>query len=152
MTTVTVRRRMHAPAASLFATLTEPALFATVRGIRGVRVLVTGDDGPVSVGTVRRVDLQGGHLVEEIVGLDVPTRFDYLIRSASVPFEHRDGRIEFLDRGDHVEAVWSSTFAFAVPGVGALVGFAAGAATRVAFRAALREIDRATALRVRRDG
>jgi hypothetical protein len=146
-TTVTVRRRMRSAPSDLFATLTDPLLFATVRGVRGVEVLQAGPGGPVSVGTLRRVNFPGGHLVEEIVGLEAPARFDYRIRDASVPFDHRAGRIEFLDRGDHVEAVWSSTFAFGIPVVGPLVAASAGIATRGAFRAVLREIDRATVLR-----
>lgn len=142
-TTVIVRRRMRCSAPELFATLTDPHLFAAVRGVRGVDLLRVGPAGAAGEGTVRRVNLPGGFLVEEMVALEAPSRFDYRIREASLPFDHRRGRIEFLDRGDHVEAVWSSTFGFDVPVIGAAVAAAAAVATRVAFRVALGEIDRA---------
>lgn len=142
-TTVTVRRRMRSTAQALFDLMSTPERFAEVRGIRGVDVVRAGEGGVASVGTIRRVNLAAGFLVEEIVGLEAPSRFDYRIREASIPFEHRFGRIEFLDRGDHTEAVWTSTFAFGVPLAGAAIAAGAGLVTRVAFGAALREIDRA---------
>lgn len=141
--TVTVRRRLGASAAQLFATLTEPERFARVRGIRSVEVLEEGSSGSASVGTLRRVNLAAGYLVEEIVALEAPNRFDYLIRDAPVSFDHRFGRVEFHDRGDHTEAVWTSTFAFDTPVVGALVAGVAAAGSYIAFAAVLREIDRA---------
>jgi len=66
--TITVRRRLKAPAEALYATLTDPERFAGVRGIRSVEVITEGPDGPASAGTVRRVNL---------------------------PLDHRFGRIEF---------------------------------------------------------
>ncbi|MFT4263182.1 MAG: SRPBCC family protein [Nocardioides sp.] len=148
--TVTVRRRLEAPAAALFDVLVDPARFATVRGVRSVEILRSGRDGDRSVGTVRRVDLVAGHLVEEIVGLEAPARFDYLIRGASVPFDHRFGRIELADRGDHTEAAWTSTVALGRPPVGAALGVAARPVLRAAFATALGEMDRAA--RRRADG
>lgn len=142
--TVTVRRRLEASPAQLYATLTDPQRFAQVRGIRSVEVLAEGPDGPVSVGTVRRVNLAAGYLVEEIVALEAPTRFDYLIRDAPVSFDHLFGRIEFHDRGDHTEAIWTSTFAFGTPVIGGVVAAFAAAGSYAAFAAALGEIDRAS--------
>lgn len=141
-TTVTVRRRMRAPAAALFEVLTDPTRFARVRGISSVDILLPGSEGPSSVGTVRRVNLTVGYLVEEFLDLQRPTRFDYRIRAATVPFEHRFGRIEFLERGDHTEGVWTSTVGFAVPVIGAGLALGANITCRVAFAAALREMDR----------
>lgn len=141
--TVTVRRRLKAPAADLYATLTDPERFARVRGIRSVEVLTEGADGPASVGTVRRVNLPAGYLVEEIVALEPTTSVDYLIRDAAVSFDHRFGRISFHDRADHTEAVWTSTFAFEVPVVGALIAGFAAIGSSAAFTAALHAMDRA---------
>ncbi|MCL2544180.1 MAG: SRPBCC family protein [Nocardioidaceae bacterium] len=140
--TVTVRRRLGAPAADLFAVLTDPALFARVRGIRGVEVLKEGTGGPTSPGTVRRVSLAAGFLTEEVVAAE-GTRFDYRIRDASVPFDHRFGRIEFHDRDGHTEAAWTSTLAFDQPVVAPLLASVAVAGSYVGFAAALHEIDRA---------
>lgn len=141
--TVTVRRRLKASATDLYATLTDPERFARVRGIRSIEVLQEGPDGPVGVGTIRRVNLPAGYLVEEIVALQPGVRFDYLIRDATVSFDHRFGRIEFHDRGDHTEAIWTSTFAFDQPIVGAVIAGVAAAGAYAAFAAALGEIDRA---------
>lgn len=148
-TTVTVRRRMQAPAAALFDVLTDPTNFAGVRGIRSVDILTAGLDGPSSVGTVRRVNLGVGYLVEELVDLQAPSRFDYRIRAAAVPFEHRFGRIEFLERDGYTEGVWTSTVGFAVPVIGAGLAIGANITCRVAFAAALREMDRAACAQTR---
>lgn len=145
--TVTVRRRLKASAPDLFAVMTDPGLFAQVPGIRSVDVLTTGASGPASVGTVRRVNLPAGHLVEEIVGIDAPRRFEYLIRDAAVPFDHLFGQIEFHDRGKHADVVWTSTFMFNQALIGpALAGFAA-LGSHAAFVLALRGIER-TARRI----
>lgn len=141
--TITVRRRLKAPAAALYATLTDPERFARVRGIRSVEVLTEGPDGPASVGTVRRVNLPAGFLVEEIVAVKPPTQFDYLIRDAAVSFDHRFGRIEFHDRGDHTEAIWTSTVAFGQPVVGAALALVAAVGSHLAFASALSAMDRA---------
>lgn len=141
--TTTVRRRLKASAADLYATLTDPDRFAHVRGIRSVEVLQEGPNGPVSVGTVRRVNLAAGFLTEEIVALEPGVRFDYLIRDAPVTFDHRFGRIEFHDRGDHTEAIWTSTFAVDLPVIGTVLAGFAAAGSYAAFVAALGEMDRA---------
>lgn len=141
--TAVVRRQLKAPAQALFDTLADPGRLATVRGIKGVEVLRAGPEGPVSVGTIRKVSLAAGFLVEEIVGLEHGTRFDYLIRDASLPFDHRFGRIEFHDRGHHTEATWTTTVAFDRSVVGGMLGLASGPVLSLAFTAALREIDRA---------
>ena len=141
--TITVRRRLKAPAEALYATLTDPERFAGVRGIRSVEVITEGPDGPASAGTVRRVNLTAGFLVEEIVAVQPPTQFDYLIRDAAVSFDHRFGRIEFHDRGDHTEALWTSTVAFDQPIVGAALAVFAAAGSRLAFATTLRAMDHA---------
>jgi uncharacterized protein YndB with AHSA1/START domain len=141
--TITVRRRLKAPAADVYATLTDPDRFARVRGIRSVEVITEGPDGPASAGTVRRVNLPVGFLVEEIVAVEPPTRFDYLIRDAAMPLDHRFGRIELHDDGDHTEAIWTSTIAFDQPGVGPALTLIAAVGSHLGFAAALREMDRA---------
>ncbi|MBO0842377.1 MAG: SRPBCC family protein [Nocardioides sp.] len=143
--TVTVKRRLKAPAAALYATLTDPDGFAGVRGVRSVEILKEGAEGPISVGTVRRVDLAAGFLTEEIVALEPGTRFDYLIRDAPISFDHRFGRIEFHDRDGFTEAVWPSTFDFdlPVPVAGAVIAAVGAAGCHAAFAAALGEFDRA---------
>lgn len=145
--TVEVRQRLRSTPEALFETLVDPSSFAGLRGVRSVKVLASGPGGPASVGTRRRVNLAVGYLVEEIVGLESPHQFDYVLREASLPFEHLQGRIEFLGRGDYTEAVWSSTFAFHQPLVAPVLARIAAAGARAAFVAALRELDRAAAHR-----
>ncbi|SIR90493.1 SRPBCC family protein [Williamsia sterculiae] len=140
--TVTVRRRLGAHARDLFATLTDPELFTQVRGIRAVRIIEAGSDGPTGVGTVRRIEFVGGYLVEEIVDVGAPIRFDYLIRDAPVSLDHRFGRIEFHDRDGHTEAVWTSELAFEQPLIGGVIARVAVIVSHVGFALVLREIDR----------
>jgi hypothetical protein len=142
-TTVEVRRRLKARPGELFATLLDPELLASVRGVSDVSVLTEGPDGPRSAGTVRRVGLVGGpYLVEELVALSAPFRFDYRLRETSVPVDHRFGRIELRAAGDGTEATWTSVFS--LPGrFGPLVQPFGGLASRVAFGLALAGLDRA---------
>lgn len=142
-TTVEVSRRLAARPEELFATLLEPHRLVRVRGVAGVTVLEEGPTGPLGAGTVRRVDLGGGqYLVEELVALSEPFRFDYRLRDASVPVDHRFGRIEFRPDGTGTVASWTSVFA--VPGrLGALAQPFAALATRAGFALALSGLDRA---------
>lgn len=142
-TTVEVRRRLRARPEELFATLLDPDRLARVRGIADVTVLEEGPTGPLGAGTVRRVDLGGGqYLVEELVALSDPFRFDYRLRDPSLPVDHRFGRIEFHPDGEGTEATWTSVFT--VPGrFGRVLQPVGALGSRVGFTLALAGLDRA---------
>ncbi len=141
-TTIVVRRRLRARPEALYRTLVDSRRLARVRGVAAVRVLAGGQAGEERVGTRRRVELPGGaYLVEELVDLAPPYRFDYRIREATVPFEHRYGRIEFRPIETGTEALWISEFA--VPGrLGAIARPLGALGAKVAFAQALRGMDR----------
>lgn len=142
-TTVEVRRRLHSRPEDLFDTLLEPGRLAQVRGIADVTVLEEGPTGPLGAGTVRRVDLGGGqYLVEELVALSHPFRFDYRLRDASLPVDHHFGRIEFHPDGAGSAATWTSVFT--VPGRGGpIVQPLVALGARIGFALALTGLDRA---------
>lgn len=142
-TTVEVRRRLQSPPEQLFATLLDPDRLARVRGVANVTVLEEGPAGPLGAGTVRRVGLGGGQfLVEQLVALSDPFRFDYRLRDASFPVDHRFGRIEFHPDGEGATARWTSVFT--VPGrFGRLLQPAGALGSRVGFTLALAGLDRA---------
>lgn len=140
-TTVEVRRRLHARPEEVFATLLDPDRLVRVRGVAGVTVLEEGPTGPLGAGTVRRVDLAGGQfLVEELVALSAPFRFDYRLRDASVPVDHQFGRIELHPDGAGTAATWTSVFT--VPGRGGpLVQPFVALGARLGFALALTGLD-----------
>lgn len=142
-TTVEVRRRLRARPEQLYATLLDPDRLARVRGVADVTVLEEGPTGALGAGTVRRVGLGGGQfLVEELVALSDPFRFDYRLRDASFPVDHRFGRIEFHPDGDGTAAVWTSVFT--VPGrFGRLLQPLGALGSRIGFTLALAGLDRA---------
>ena len=140
--TVTAHRHLKATPEQLFSVVLDSSKLARVAGVAKVEVISAGPDGPMSVGTTRRVQLVGGlYLIEEFVGLDAPHTFDYRLHTTSAPVDHRFGRISFHRVGDITEGTWSSTYAIPVPRLGAVATHTSRPAIKAAFFAALGALD-----------
>lgn len=116
---------------------------ATLPGV-SVRILVPGAGARDGVGMRRRVAVGPAfHLVEEVIGLEPPYRFDYLLHEFRPSIRHEGGSIVFTPVDGGTEVRWSSTFGLPAGPATPLVEAVAAAASRAGFALALRLIERA---------
>jgi uncharacterized protein YndB with AHSA1/START domain len=140
---VAVTRTIPAPIGEVFAMISDSDRLASLPGVR-VRVLQPGHESRDGVGLRRRVSFAGGlHLVEEIVGLVPPHRFDYHLHRIAPGVRHDSGSITFTpaDGGTRVE--WSSTFGIPAGPLTSLLEAGGALASRAGFSLALAQIERA---------
>lgn len=138
---VSVTRVIPAPVEDVFAMISDSDRLATLPGVR-VRILTPGSESRDGVGLQRRVDFGAGFLVEEVVGLEPPYRFDYLLRDFRPRIRHEFGRISFAPVAGGTEVTWESRFALPAGPLTPVVEAAAAAASYAGFALALRLIAR----------
>ena len=138
--TIVIKRVMHAPPSYVFDSIADPALLAELtRAVRRVTLLREGAPVPFGTGALRRVDLGPMFLEEEVTGYDRPRRFDYIIRRARPPLDHRGGTLAVEPApGGGSRVTWSTSFAAGVP----LTGPVIGAVLKAMLGNVLRLIDR----------
>ncbi|MCT1618949.1 SRPBCC family protein [Janibacter hoylei] len=139
--TVVVTRTLNAPVEDVYASIADSDRLATLPGVK-VQILREGGESRDGVGMQRRVALPGAFLIEEIVGLEPPVRFDYLIRDATVKFGHEYGRITFTPDGQRTRVVWTSRFRAPAGPFTRVAEAAVAAGSAVAFNSALILIER----------
>jgi uncharacterized protein YndB with AHSA1/START domain len=140
---VTVTRTIPAPVDEVFAMISDSDRLASLPSV-GVQVLQPGHESRDGVGMRRKVRFAGGlHLVEEVVGLEPPHRFDYFLHRIAPGVRHESGSITFssVDGGTRVD--WSSTFGIPAGRLTPLLEAGAVLASRAGFSLALAQIERA---------
>lgn len=143
--TATVIRTIAAPVDDVYAMIADSDRLATLPGVR-VQVLAEGASGRDGVGMRRRVHFGPGvFLEEEVVGLEPPHRFDYVLHRIAPGVRHESGRISFTPAGAGTRVEWTSTFSIPAGPLSRAAEAAAVAASRAGFTVALRQLERALA-------
>ena len=136
--TIVIDRVLQAPPDYVFDSIADPAQLASLtRAVRKVDLLREGSPVPHGTGALRRVDLGPMFLEEEVTGYDHPHRFDYIIRRARPPLDHRGGTLAVEPApGGGTKVTWSTSFSAGVAGP------VMGAVLRAMLTNVLRMIDR----------
>lgn len=142
MKTVTVKRRIKAPAETVFERLTDHAGYGRFPGIRWARLARAGHPDPNGTGALRVVDGGVFRFHEEITGFDRPHRMDYRIVKSWPPAEHRGGSVELHPQGDVTEVVWTSTFRVSWPLVSGVSEMVLARIVKLFFSGILRQVER----------
>lgn len=124
MTTLLLRRTVEAPAAVVWALLTDPDAMNTWSTAR-IELLDAGDRGRADgVGALRRVHLPGGRtrLTEVIHAAAAPHEFGYTVVGGAAALREHTGRISLHAAGaQSTEIRWEVVMRFAIPGMAAVI-------------------------------
>ena len=146
---IQVTRTIPAPVAQVFAMVADSDRLGTLPGLR-ITVLEPGRESRDGVGMRRRLDLAGGvYLIEEVVGLEPPHLFSYLIRDSRPAFRHEQGDIAFSEYGSRTLVVWTSTLSIPAGPCTPLIESGAALVARTAFGIVLERMARSLGLQAK---
>jgi uncharacterized protein YndB with AHSA1/START domain len=113
----TVTRTSTAPIEKVFDALTDHRRFANyVWPIRRSTLDREGTPAPNGVGAVRRLEIAGPPLVEEIIDFQRPSRYAYKLVSGA-PVRDHVGTIELREKGTGTEVTWHLRSTPTIPGL-----------------------------------
>jgi uncharacterized protein YndB with AHSA1/START domain len=99
----TIERTIAAPAETVFDTLTDHRAYASMTPLRRSTLEREGDPAPNGVGALRRLELVGPAIREEVTAYDAPRHLEYRIVSGLPVTDHRaDVRLRANGAGTHV--------------------------------------------------
>jgi hypothetical protein len=127
MRNVRVNIHIDAPIGRVFEAVSDHERFLSAADGTTTALLQPGSTERNGLGCVREVRVgRRAWYVEEITAWERPAYFEYTIRKASMPIDHRGSRLSFtaINGGTNVE--WTSRFRVPIPIVGGILG-AAGA-------------------------
>jgi uncharacterized protein YndB with AHSA1/START domain len=117
----TLTRTSTAPIETVFDALTDHRRFANyVWPIRRSTLDREGTPAPNGVGAVRRLEIAGPPLVEEIIDFQRPSRYAYKLVSGA-PVRDHVGTIELRENGTGTEVTWHLRSTPTIPGLGPLL-------------------------------
>lgn len=82
--------------------------------------IIAGPSNPIGRGSVRRIELRGLRLDEEVVACDRPRRFAYVL-CAGLPLAHHYGEILVIPRPEGARIEWSIRLGSSIPGLASVV-------------------------------
>nr|WP_042193087.1 SRPBCC family protein [Kibdelosporangium sp. MJ126-NF4]CEL20551.1 hypothetical protein [Kibdelosporangium sp. MJ126-NF4]CTQ89462.1 hypothetical protein [Kibdelosporangium sp. MJ126-NF4] len=143
MHTLTIRRRLKAPADYLFDSFADATRLARLKGVQRVDELTLGHHERYGVGMQRRVQFARGlWMQEEVLEYDRPDSWTYRIMAARVGgFHHESGRLLFDPLPSGTQVTWTTTFTVPIPLVGTVVERLAGAGLNRWFQRVLTNMD-----------
>jgi len=142
MRSLTVTRRIEAPAESVFDLLADHANYDRFRGMNSSELVREGDPPPNGVGALRRIHSRPFRFDEEITAYERPSLLGYLIVKVNAPLEHDGGLIRLREEGGATDVEWSTKFRVPTPLVGGLQERIWAIALRRGFGRVLADIDR----------
>jgi uncharacterized protein YndB with AHSA1/START domain len=117
----TLTQTSSAPIEKVFDALTDHRRFASyVWPLRRSTLDREGTPAPNGVGAVRRLEMVGPPLLEEIIDYQRPTRYAYKLVSGA-PVRDHVGTIELRETGTGTEVSWHLRSTPKIPGVGGLL-------------------------------
>lgn len=117
----TVTRTSTAPIEKVFDALTDHRRFADYGWpIRRSTLDREGTPAPNGVGAVRRLEVVGPPLLEEIIDFQRPSRYAYKLVSGA-PVRDHVGTIELRETGSGTEVSWHLRSTPKIPGLAALL-------------------------------
>jgi uncharacterized protein YndB with AHSA1/START domain len=117
----TITRTTTAPIEKVFDALTDHRQYANYAlPIRRSTLDREGTPAPNGLGAVRRLEMVGPPLLEEIIDYQRPTRFAYKLVSGA-PLRDHVGTIELRDTGAGTEVSWHLRSTPKIPGIGLLL-------------------------------
>jgi uncharacterized protein YndB with AHSA1/START domain len=117
----TLTRTSTAPIETVFDALSDHRRFANyVWPIRRSTLDREGTPAPNGIGAVRRLEVLGPPIVEEIIEYQRPTRYAYKLVSGG-PVRDHVGTIELRETGTGTEVSWHLRSTPTVPGIGGLL-------------------------------
>jgi len=129
-----IKAYIHAPIERVWDIISDHEGYQEVfRVMTSCKLIKEGVDDRNGVGAVREILAGRVRFVEEILVFEAPNKIEYKIIECSLPFEHKLGRIDLIDRGEGTELHWVSTFRLKVPLIGGLLSRLARMATQDVF-------------------
>jgi len=117
----TLTQTSTAPIEKVFDALTDHRRFAAyVWPIRRSTLDREGTPAPNGVGAVRRLEMVGPPLLEEIIDFQRPSRYAYKLVSGA-PVRDHVGTIELREKGTGTEVTWHLRSTPKIPGLGGLL-------------------------------
>jgi len=119
MNKVEVSRVINAPAAEVFAAISNHEGYARFAGVDKAELLRHGETAKNGLGAVRRLKLGAITVDEEILSFESPNLMEYrIIAMRPKLFNHILGRVELVENGGKTTVTWSSEYEVPLPLVG----------------------------------
>lgn len=106
---VTVKQNFQAPAAAVFAVLSDHNRLSEVFGAP-VKRIKDGADAPNGVGSVRRMGPGPIATQETVTAIEPGKSIDYVISRFGGPIVNHQGRLDFADNGEGSSVTWVIQF------------------------------------------
>ena len=142
MRSLTVTRRIEAPAEGVFDLLADHVNYDRFPGINGSELVREGDPPPNGVGALRRIHSRPLRFDEEITAYERPSLLGYLIVKVNAPLEHEGGEIRLREQNGATEVEWKTTFRVPMAVVGGVQEAVWALLLRRGFGRVLEDIER----------
>jgi uncharacterized protein YndB with AHSA1/START domain len=144
--TIQVEKTIPAPIEAVFDVISDHAGYSRFPGIQSSELVKEGETERNGAGALRRIRSRPLLFEEEITRFERPARMDYLIRDVNAPIRHDGGSMALSEEGTGTRVVWTSTFEYTVPLIGAALGAVTAPYISRGFRRVLGEVERLAAV------
>ncbi len=127
----TLTRTVNAPIGTVFDAFTNHAGYADMTPLRKTTLQTPGEPEPNGVGAVRKFELVGPPIIEEVTAYDRPTYFAYKAVKG-LPVKEHLGEVRLSESGSGTRVSYTVNYTPSIPGpaVGIILKQAIGALFR----------------------
>ncbi len=109
--TVSVETFVPAPPEFVFDVFTNHETYRSLPGVLSSTLLTEGEGNPSSgLGAVREIRTVGFTMVEKVVGVERPERWDYFFLKWPMPLPHAGGSMQFRETDGGTLMRWETSF------------------------------------------